>query len=61
MSLRGFHIFFISLVTLFSFAISAAVFAMGFNPRFGILCAAFGVLIAVYGLWFIRKSRKLIL
>jgi hypothetical protein len=61
MSLRGFHIFFISLVTLFSFGISAAVFGLGFNPWFGTLLAVFGVLVAVYGAWFIRKSRKLIL
>jgi hypothetical protein len=61
MSLRGFHIFFISLVTLFSFGISAAVFALGFDPRFGGLLSIFGVVIAVYGVWFIRKSRKLIL
>jgi hypothetical protein len=61
MSLRGFHIFFISLVTLLSFVIAAAVFALGFDARFGMSCAAFGVLIAVYGAWFIRKSRKLIL
>jgi hypothetical protein len=61
MSLRGFHIFFISMVTLFSFGISAAVFALGFNPAFGWSLAVFGVVIALYGLWFIRKSRKLIL
>jgi hypothetical protein len=61
MSLRGFHIFFISLVTLASFVIAAAVFGLGFDPRFGTFCAAFGVVIAVYGVWFIRKSRKLIL
>ena len=61
MSLRGFHIFFISLVTLFSFGISAAVFGLGFNPWFGTLLAVFGVIVAVYGVWFIRKSRKLIL
>ena len=61
MSLRGFHIFFISLVTLFSFGTSAAVFGLGFNPAFGIALAVFGVVIAIYGVWFIRKSRKLIL
>ena len=61
MSLRGFHIFFISLVTLFSFGIAATVFGLGFDPRFGAVLAAFGVVIAVYGIWFIRKSRKLIL
>ena len=61
MSLRGFHIFFISLVTLFSFGIAAAVYGLGFDARFGEAVAAFGVLVAVYGVWFIRKSRKLIL
>ena len=61
MSLRGFHIFFISLVTLLSFVISGAVFGLGFDPRFGTACATFGVVAAVYGVWFIRKSRKLIL
>jgi len=61
MSLRGFHIFFISLVTLLSFVIAAAVYGLGFDPLFGGLCAAFGVVIAMYGVWFIRKSRKLIL
>jgi hypothetical protein len=61
MSLRGFHIFFISLVTLFSFGTSATVFGLGFNPAFGTFTAIFGVIIAIYGIWFIRKSRKLIL
>jgi uncharacterized membrane protein YqjE len=61
MSLRGFHIFFISLVVLFSFIISAIVFGLGFNPVFGVALAVFGVIAAVYGAWFIRKSRKLIL
>jgi len=61
MSLRGFHIFFISLVTLFSFGIAAALFLLGFSPVFGTSCAVFGVVAAVYGTWFIRKSRKLIL
>jgi hypothetical protein len=61
MSLRAFHIFFISLVVLFSFGTSAAVFALGFDRRFGTLLAVFGVITVVYGVWFIRKSRKLIL
>ena len=61
MSLRGFHIFFISLVTLLSFVVAALLFAVGFDPRFGATCAGFGIMIALYGIWFIRKSRKLIL
>ena len=61
MSLRGFHIFFISLVTLFSFGTSATLFGLGFSGLFGTLVGIFGVVVAVYGVWFIRKSRKLIL
>jgi hypothetical protein len=61
MSLRAFHIFFISVVTLFCFGIGAAVFALGFDPRLGVVLAGFGVVIALYGMWFIRKTRKLIL
>jgi sulfite exporter TauE/SafE len=61
MSLRGFHIFFITLVTLLSFGITAIAFTQGYPPRFTYGCAAFGVLVVIYGIWFIRKSRKLIL
>lgn len=61
MSLRGFHIFFISMVTLFAFLIAALLFGLGFDARFGTMSAIFGVVTAVYGLWFVRKSRKLIL
>jgi len=61
MSLRGFHIFFISLVVLFSLGIAVTVFALGFSPVFGVFFAALAVVVAVYGVWFIRKSRKLIL
>jgi len=61
MSLRAFHIFFIMLVTLASAGISALVFGLGYDARFGIACALFAACVAGYGLWFIRKSRKLIL
>jgi hypothetical protein len=49
------------MVTILSFVISAVAFGEGFDPRFGGAWAVFGVLFAVYGAWFIRKSRKLIL
>ena len=61
MSLRGFHLFFICLVILLSFGIAAAVFAMGYDQRFGEACAGFGLIFVIYGIWFYRKSRKLIL
>ena len=61
MSLRGFHIFFISLVVVLAFGIGATAMRVGFDAKFGMLCAAFGAALAIYGVWFIRKSRKLIL
>jgi hypothetical protein len=61
MSLRGFHLFFISMVTVLSFAIAAILFARGFDSHFGMATAGFGVVMAVYGVWFYFKSRKLIL
>lgn len=61
MSLRGFHIFFISLVVLLAFGIGATAMKVGFDEKFGILCDFFGAVLGIYGVWFIRKSRKLIL
>jgi hypothetical protein len=61
MSLRGFHIFFISLVVLLSFVVATLLFVLGFDHRFGSACAVFGLVVAIYGAWFIRKSRNLIL
>jgi len=49
------------MVTILSFVISAVAFGQGYDPRFGGACAAFGVLFAIYGACFIRKSRKIIL
>jgi hypothetical protein len=61
MSLRGFHIFFITMVMLISFGVAAAIYEVGFSPMFATLVASFGLVVVVYGVWFIRKSRKLIL
>lgn len=67
MSLRAFHILFIILSTLLSFGF--AVWAYG-NYKISqsttdlvltVGGAVLGVALVIYGIWFIRKSRKLIL
>ena len=55
MSLRGFHIAFIVLATLLAFLIGAWGVVDGNNPLLGLLSIVAGVLLAGYGIWFVRK------
>ena len=67
MSLRGFHLVFISLATLLS--VFVAVWAFGFAPAdagsgatiLGVIGALGAVALSVYGVYFYRKARKLVL
>ena len=67
MSLRGFHIVFITLATLL--AVFLAVWAFGFAPAdAGALAPILGVVgvtgaigLPIYGVYFYRKAKKLIL
>jgi len=61
MSLRAFHILFIVLAILLAAGCAAWGFANGLAPAFGIVCAVLSVALAVYGVYFFKKSRKLIL
>jgi len=67
MSLRGFHIFFICISTLLAFGCALAEFtAYRENPVTIHLavtaCAAIaGIALIIYGVWFLKKSRSLIL
>jgi hypothetical protein len=61
MSLKAFHIFFIVLAALLAAGCAAWGFANGLPPAFGTTCAAIAVGLVIYGIYFIRKSRKLIL
>ena len=63
MSLREFHPFFIFLASLFSLAFAGWVFFSGDEQMQSLLfkvggafSAALGVVLAVYGVWFIRKK-----
>ena len=60
MSLKIFHVFFITLSTLL--AIGSAVWAFsGESNGFGAVCVALAVVMPVYGVMFWKKARRIIL
>ena len=61
MSLRAFHILFIALAILLAAGCAAWGFANGLAPAFGIVCAILSLALSAYGVYFFKKSRKLIL
>jgi len=61
MSLRAFHILFIALTSLLAAGCAAWGFVNGLAPIFGIICVVICVALLAYGVYFFRKSRKLIL
>lgn len=61
MSLKAFHIFFILLAILLAAGCSAWGFVNGLHPAFGITCAVLAVALLIYGVYFLKKSQKLIL
>ena len=61
MSLKAFHIFFIVLAVLLSAGCAAWGFASGMAPAFGLTCSGLAAALLIYGVWFVKKSRKLIL
>jgi hypothetical protein len=64
MSLKGFHIFFITIAVLFCSGFSVwAFFGEGSQAMQvpGIVTAVLGAVILVYGFWFVRKKAALII
>ena len=61
MSLRSFHILFILLAILMSAGCAWWAFANGVTPAFGVACVLVAVGLVVYGIFFFKKSKKLIL
>jgi hypothetical protein len=59
-SLKAFHIVFIILA--FALAVGCAVwsFANEVAPGFGYGCVGVAVALFIYGIWFLRKARKII-
>lgn len=61
MSLRAFHILFIVLAILMAAGCAWWAFANGIAPAFGICSAAVAVGLTIYSVFFLRKTKKLIL
>ena len=60
MSLKGFHILFIFLSILLAAGCAVWSFVNQVALPFGIISCVIGAALAVYGVYFIRKTRKLI-
>ena len=61
MSLRSFHILFILLAILMSAGCAWWSFANGAAPAFGVACVVAAVGLIIYGIYFLKKTKKLIL
>jgi hypothetical protein len=60
MSLKAFHIFFITLSVLLSTGCAVWAFAYGAEPAFGIAALVIAVGLVFYGIAFLRKARTII-
>ena len=58
MSLKAFHLIFVTLLTTLSFGCAAWAFAND-RPLFGALGIATGILVIVYGIYFLKKLKKI--
>ena len=57
MSLKAFHLIFVTLLTTLSFGCAAWAFAAG-KPLFGVIGIVAGILVIVYGIYFLRKLKN---
>ena len=58
MSLKAFHLIFVTLLTALSFGCSAWAFTAG-KPLPGALAIAAGILVIIYGIYFLKKLKKI--
>ena len=58
MSLKAFHLIFVTLLTALSFGCAAWAFADGW-PVFGAIGIAAGILVIIYGVYFLKKLKKI--
>lgn len=58
MSLKAFHLIFVTLLTSLSFGSAAWAFNAG-KPVFGIAGIAMGILVIIYGIYFLKKLKKI--
>ncbi len=60
MSLKTFHILFISISVLLCAGCALWAFAYGVEPVFGVASILVGLALAIYGVLFLRKSKGII-
>jgi hypothetical protein len=60
MSLKAFHILFITLAILLAAGCAAWAYVFQAEAAFGISSACVAVTLVVYGIWFLKKSRQII-
>lgn len=58
MSLKAFHLIFVTLLTLLSFGFAAWAFAGG-RMLFGVAGIVTGILVIFYGIYFLKKLKKI--
>jgi len=58
MSLKAFHLIFVTLLTALSFGCAAWAFASG-KPIFGGASVVVGILVIIYGVYFLKKLKKI--
>ena len=58
MSLKAFHLIFVTMLTTLSFGFAAWAFAAG-SLLFGALGIAAGILVIFYGVYFLKKLKKI--
>jgi len=58
MSLKAFHLIFVTLLTSLSFGCSAWAFQAG-DAGWGVAGIAAGVLVIIYGIYFLKKLKKI--
>ena len=58
MSLKAFHLIFVTLLTTLSFGCAAWAFIAG-RPFFGLAAIAAGILVVIYGIYFLKKLKKI--
>jgi hypothetical protein len=58
MSLKAFHLIFVTLLTGLSFGFAAWAFSTG-HTGFGVAGVATGILVIIYGIYFLKKLKKI--
>ncbi len=58
MSLKAFHLIFVTLLTALSFGCATWAFAVGL-PFFGGADIVAGILVIIYGVYFLKKLKKI--